>query len=109
MKVNGTGSWCVPVEYVKDNYYARFHAPNYHRCRDRHFRIFPAVKFRQSQWSVKCRSRVPGYDVVYARFHDPCFYRCRERHIRILLDVKFRRSQWNVKCRSRVPGHGVCL
>ena len=24
MKVNGTGSWCVLEEYVKDNCYARF-------------------------------------------------------------------------------------
>ena len=31
MKVKGTGSWCVLVEYVKDNYYARFHDPRYHR------------------------------------------------------------------------------
>ena len=25
MKVNGTGSWCMLDEYVKDNDYARFH------------------------------------------------------------------------------------
>ena len=25
MKVKGTGSWCMFEEYVKDNYYARFH------------------------------------------------------------------------------------
>ena len=24
MKVKGTESWCVLVEYVKDNFYARF-------------------------------------------------------------------------------------
>ena len=29
-----TGSWCVLVEYVKDNYYARFHDPRYHRYRE---------------------------------------------------------------------------
>ena len=28
------------VEYVKDNYYARFHDPRYHRYRERHFTIF---------------------------------------------------------------------
>ena len=26
-----TGSWCMLVEYVKDNYYARFQYPRYHR------------------------------------------------------------------------------
>ena len=30
----GTGSWCVLVEYVKENYYARFHDPSYHRYRE---------------------------------------------------------------------------
>ena len=34
MKVMLTGSWCVIVEYVKDNYYARFHDPSYHRYRE---------------------------------------------------------------------------
>ena len=28
------------VEYVKDNYYARFHDPRYNRYRERHFSIF---------------------------------------------------------------------
>ena len=63
MKVKGTGSCCLLVEYVKDNYYARFHDPRYHRYRERHFSILLGVKFRQSQWSVKCRSRVPGQGV----------------------------------------------
>ena len=27
------------VEYVKDNYYARFRDPSYHRYRERHFSI----------------------------------------------------------------------
>ena len=49
------------VEYVKDNYYARFHDPSYHRYRERHFSILINVKFCQSQWSVKCRTRVPGH------------------------------------------------
>ena len=39
MLVKGTGSWCVFVEYVKDNYYARLHDPSYHRYRERHFSI----------------------------------------------------------------------
>ena len=37
MQVKGTGSWCVLVEYVKENYYAlhaRFHDPSYHRYRE---------------------------------------------------------------------------
>ena len=25
------------VEYVEENYYARFHDPSYHRYRERHF------------------------------------------------------------------------
>ena len=45
MFVKGTGSWCVLVEYVKDNYYARFHDPRYHRYRERHFSILLDVKF----------------------------------------------------------------
>ena len=61
MKVKGTGSWWVLVEYVKDNYYTRFHDPSYHRSRERHFRILLNVKFLQCQWSMKCRSRVPGH------------------------------------------------
>ena len=31
MLVKGTGSRCVLVEHVKDNYYARLHNPSYHR------------------------------------------------------------------------------
>ena len=34
MKVKGTGSLCVLLEYVKENYYARFHDCSYHRYRD---------------------------------------------------------------------------
>ena len=49
------------VEYVKDNYYAWFHDPSYHRYRERHFSILLDMKFLQSQWSMKCRSRVPGH------------------------------------------------
>ena len=59
----GTGSWCVLVEYDKDNHYARFHDPSYHRCRESYFSILLDMKFWQSQWSVKCRSRVPGHGV----------------------------------------------
>ena len=35
--VKGTSSWCVLEECVKDNYYARFHTPSYHCCREMHF------------------------------------------------------------------------
>ena len=45
MWVKGTGTWCMLVKYVRDNYYARFHEPSYHRCRERHFRILLDVKF----------------------------------------------------------------
>ena len=61
MNVKGTGSWCVLVEYVEDNYHARFHDPKYHMYRERHFSNLLDVKFRQSQWSVKYRSRVSGH------------------------------------------------
>ena len=60
MKVKGIGSWWVLIEYVKDNYYAMFHDSRYHRYRERHFSILLDIKFCQSQWSVKCRSRVTG-------------------------------------------------
>ena len=39
MQVKGTGSWCVLVECVKNNYYARFHDPSYHRYIERHFNV----------------------------------------------------------------------
>ena len=55
------GSWCVLVEHVKDNYYARYHDPSYHKYRNTHFGILLFVKLLQSQWSVTCRSRVPGH------------------------------------------------
>ena len=45
MYVKGTGSWCVLLEYVKDNYYARFHYPRNHKDRERHFSILLDVKF----------------------------------------------------------------
>ena len=61
MLVKGTGSWCMLVEYVKYNYYAKFHDPSYQRYRERHFSVLLDMKFLQSQWSVKCWSRVPGH------------------------------------------------
>ena len=41
MQVKGTGSWCVLVKYmyVKDNYYARFYDPSYHRYREGHLSV----------------------------------------------------------------------
>ena len=54
------------VENVKDNYYARFHDPSYHRYREKHLSILLDVKFSQSQWSVKYKSMVPG--------HGACLY-----------------------------------
>ena len=32
------------VEYVKDNYYARFHNPSYHKNRESHFNILLNLK-----------------------------------------------------------------
>ena len=37
MLVKGIGSWCVFVDYVKDNNYARFQDPRYHRYREKHY------------------------------------------------------------------------
>ena len=45
MYVKGTGSWCVLVEYVKDNYSARFHDRKYHKYRERHLSILLDMKF----------------------------------------------------------------
>ena len=63
MKVKGTRLWCILQECVKYNYAARFHTLSYQACREMHFKSRLDVKFWQSQWSVKCRSRAPGYCV----------------------------------------------
>ena len=36
---------CMLVEYAKDDYYARFHNPSYHKYRETHFSILLDVKF----------------------------------------------------------------
>ena len=67
------------VEYVKENYYAMFHDPSYHRYRKRHFSILLDVKF--CQMSVECEMYVKGTGSMcvlveyfkengYASFHD---------------------------------------
>ena len=45
MWVKGSGSWNLLVEYVKDNYYASFLDPSYHRYKERHFSILLDLKF----------------------------------------------------------------
>ena len=45
MKVKGTWSWFMYEEYVKDNYYARFHTYSYHCCTEMHFSSRLEVKF----------------------------------------------------------------
>ena len=57
------GSWCVLEECAKDNHYARFHTHSHRCCREMHFISRLNIKFWQSQWSVKCRSRAPGHGV----------------------------------------------
>ena len=37
------------------------YTPTYHCCREMHFISRLDIKFWQSWWSVKCRSRVPGH------------------------------------------------
>ena len=44
MRVKGTGSWCMLVGYVKDNYYAWFHDPSYRRTRERHLSVLLDMK-----------------------------------------------------------------
>ena len=51
------------VENLTDNYYVRFHCPSFHLHRKRHISILLDMKFCQYQWSMKCRSRVPGHVV----------------------------------------------
>ena len=47
MLVKGTGSWCMLVEhmYVKENDYARFYNPRYHRYIQTHYSTLLDVKF----------------------------------------------------------------
>ena len=105
------------VEYVKDNYYARFLDPMYHRYRERHLSILLDVKFLQSMereilvkgTGSRCVLEEYVKDNYYARLNDPSLHGYRERYFSILLDVKFGQSQWSVKCRTRVPGQGACL
>ena len=44
MQVKDTKSWCVLVEYVKDNNYVRFYDPSYQSYRERHFGILLVKK-----------------------------------------------------------------
>ena len=44
MQVKGTRSWCVLIVYVKDNYYARFYDPSYHRYIERLFSVLLVKK-----------------------------------------------------------------
>ena len=39
MQAKGTKLWCILVEYVKDNYYARFYDPKYNRYSERHLSV----------------------------------------------------------------------
>ena len=56
MHVKGTGSWCMLVEYVKDNNYARFHDPSYHRYRESHFSVLLAKKSVGQEYRVMVRN-----------------------------------------------------
>ena len=44
MQVKGTRLWCMLVEYVNDNDYARFYYPSYHRHSERHLSVLPIKK-----------------------------------------------------------------
>ena len=56
MKVKGTGSRCLLEEYVKDNYYARFHPHSYHCCKDMKFIPKLNVNFLDSTQIVDGRT-----------------------------------------------------
>ena len=56
-----TGSQFMLKGHAKNNCYAWFDTGSYHSSRKTHFNARVGVKLRQSQWSVKCRSRAPGH------------------------------------------------
>ena len=67
-------------EYVKDNYYTRFH-----------MHVSSRLKVK-SQWSVKCRSKAALEYLknnYYARFHTNGYHCCREMHNNSRLDINF--------------------
>ena len=45
IKVKGKGSWFMHEEYVKDNYYARFHTHSYHCCSEMYLNSRLEVNF----------------------------------------------------------------
>ena len=61
MKVKGTGSRCLLEEYVKDNYYARFHPHSYHCCKEMKFIPRLDVNFLDSTQIVDGRKVEPLY------------------------------------------------
>ena len=86
------------VEYVKVNYYARFHYPSYQRYRERQFSVLQSTcnltKAMEHETYVKgTRSWYMLVENVkynnYIRFHDPSYHRYRERHFSVLLEWKF--------------------
>ena len=82
------------LEYVKFNYYARFHAPGYHTVQRKTLKYFIRREILTKSMEVKgtrswCVLVEYVKDNYYARFHDPSYHRYRERRCSILLDVKF--------------------
>ena len=45
--------------------YARFHTHSHRCCREMYFNSRLDIKFGQSEWSMKCRSRAPGQGACF--------------------------------------------
>ena len=109
-RVKGTES--MLAEKVKGNHYARYHNHSYHKYRETHLSILLHVKFWQSQWSVTCRSRVPGQGACFLSKSRTITMQgfiilatiSTEKHTLVFYSSSRRKiwqSQRSVKCRSR--------
>ena len=81
--------------------YARFHTHSHHCCREMYFNSSLDIKFGQSQWSMKRRSRAPGHcvcsksvwsTITMLRFHTPSYHCYKEMYFNTRLNIKFWQS-----------------
>ena len=85
------------VEYVKDNYYARFHDPSYYRYRGNSLVFTPReILTKSMEHGMKVKGTVSWCMLVeyvkdnkYARLYNPSYQGYRLRNFSVLLDVKF--------------------
>ena len=93
------------TECVKDNYYVRFNSQSYHCSREMQFISRLYIKFLDdlnfdSHWSVKYRSRPPGYVCLKSVSRTITIYEALYSQLSLLqknalvsrLDVKFLES-----------------